>query len=52
MEEVAIDNPFRLFIGQDLYFNNANTEGMKTSKITVSVVTPDPVRHSAYGMDI
>ena len=55
VEEVAIDNPGTGYsIGQDLYFNNANTEGTGASaKITCvgGAIAPEVGDISAYGMD-
>ena len=55
VEEVAIDNPGTGYsIGQDLYFNNANTEGTGASaKITCvgGAIAPEAGDISAYGMD-
>ena len=55
VEEVAIDNPGTGYsIGQDLYFNNANTEGTGASaKITCvgGAIAPETGDISAYGMD-
>ena len=55
VEEVAIDNPGTGYsIGQDLYFNNANTEGTGASaKITCvgGAVAPEAGDIAAYGMD-
>ena len=55
VEEVAIDNPGTGYsVGQDLYFNNANTEGTGASaKITCvgGAVAPEAGDIAAYGMD-
>ena len=55
VEEVAIDNPGTGYsIGQDLYFNNANTEGTGASaKITCvgGAIAPEAGDVAAYGMD-
>ena len=55
VEEVAIDNPGTGYsVGQDLYFNNANTEGVGASaKITCvgGAVAPEAGDIAAYGMD-
>ena len=55
VEEVAIDNPGTGYsVGQDLFFNNANTEGVGASaKITCvgGAVAPEAGDIAAYGMD-
>ena len=55
VEEVAIDNPGTGYsIGQDLFFNNANTEGTGASaKITCvgGAIAPEAGDVAAYGMD-
>ena len=55
VEEVAIDNPGTGYsIGQDLFFNNANTEGTGASaKITCvgGAIAPEVGDVAAYGMD-
>ena len=54
VEEVAIDNPGSGYsVGQDLFFNNANTEGTGASaKITCvgGAIAPEAGDISAYGM--
>ena len=55
VEEVAIDNPGTGYsVGQDLYFNNANTEGTGASaKITCvgGAIAPEVGDITSYGMD-
>jgi len=55
VEEVAIDNPGSGYsVGQDLYFDNANTEGVGASaKITCvgGAIAPEAGDIAAYSMD-